>query len=77
MNATADKDNGQDLPPPVSSSRASETLVEKRGLMSRLPSESWRSYVMADVDSELSTWPLAAYCFMTGFMSVSSSVFLN
>jgi hypothetical protein len=29
---------------------------------------SFRSYLMADVDTEQTTAPLAAYCFMTGFM---------
>jgi hypothetical protein len=29
---------------------------------------SFRSYLMADVDPEQTTAPLAAYCFMTGFM---------
>jgi hypothetical protein len=29
---------------------------------------SFRSYLMADVDPAQTTAPLAAYCFMTGFM---------
>ena len=29
---------------------------------------SLRSYLMADVDPAQTTAPLAAYCFMTGFM---------
>lgn len=29
-----------------------------------------RAYLMADVNPDLSTWPLAAYCFMTGFIDV-------
>lgn len=29
---------------------------------------SLRSYLMADVDPAQTTTPLAAYCFMTGFM---------
>ena len=31
-----------------------------------------KAHLMADVDPERSTFPLAAYCFMTGFMCVPS-----
>ncbi|KAI0065235.1 hypothetical protein BV25DRAFT_1799340 [Artomyces pyxidatus] len=31
-----------------------------------------RAYLMTDVDGELSTFPLAAYCFMTGFIDAVS-----
>jgi len=36
------------------------------------PTASLRSYLMADVDPAQTTAPLAAYCFMTGFIDVIS-----
>jgi hypothetical protein len=29
-----------------------------------------RAYLMQDVNPDLSTWPLVAYCFMTGWLCV-------
>ena len=44
---------------------ASTTVVPKGDVEHET---SLRSYLMADVDPAQTTAPLAAYCFMTGFM---------
>jgi len=54
------------LPAPVSSSTPSTAY-------SSLRRGGLREFLMTEVDPDLSTIPLAAYCFMTGWMSVSLS----
>ena len=55
------------LPAPVSSSSPSTAnSLPRRGTL--------REFLMTEVDPDLSTIPLAAYCFMTGWMFVSAPV---
>jgi hypothetical protein len=54
------------LPAPVSSSHPST-------IYSTLRRGTLREFLMTEVDPDRSTIPLAAYCFMTGWMSVSLS----
>lgn len=62
MTATVEKDA---LPRPASSSSEKDYAlwVSPTAIFSR-------EHLMMDVDGERSTFPLAAYCFMTGFMYV-------
>ena len=63
--------SGQDadaLPRPTSASTASDRSVARR-----LLTPAVYDHLMADVDPAQSTAPLAAFCFMTGYMSVSPS----
>jgi hypothetical protein len=53
------------LPPPASSSPLKSPL-------STLWRDNLQDYFMTQVDPELSTIPLAAYCFMTGWMCAAS-----
>jgi hypothetical protein len=48
-------------------SKANDTELGERGT----PAHSLWTYLMADVDPAQSTGPLAAFCFMTGYMCVS------
>ena len=58
------------LPPPASSKASNNTLLNNNQLWtSPLDLFSYRHW-MSDVDPQRSTMPLAAFCFMTGFMCV-------
>lgn len=59
--APADKEAEGTLPVPVSSSPSTS-------LPSQSASRGLQDFLMSEVDPELSTFPLAAYCFMTGWM---------
>jgi hypothetical protein len=48
-------------------SKAVDTELGERGT----PAQSLWTHLMADVDPNQSTGPLAAFCFMTGYMCVS------
>ena len=51
--------------------QSTSTAVVSRGDVEHVAvkqTASLRSYLMADVDPAQTTAPLAAYCFMTGFM---------
>lgn len=51
--------------------QSTSTAVVPRGDVEHVAAKqtaSLRSYLMADVDPAQTTAPLAAYCFMTGFM---------
>ena len=61
------------LPRPASSSTAASNNRDYALWMSPQVLFS-RDHWMADVDGERATLPLAAYCFMTGFMCVPFSV---
>jgi len=67
MAATHVQSDPESLP---GSSKESQTTIEK----SPRPwsSVAIREYLMADVDPTLSTVPLSAYCFMTGFIDAIS-----
>lgn len=62
--AAAEKDG---LPQPAVSSPYSEKDRES-ALWMAPTTVLTKSHIMSDVDPERSTFPLAAYCFMTGFM---------
>ena len=68
----AEKD-GPSLPQPAVQQDSPGTLLHTAQLFAN-PREvfSYRHW-MGDVDPQQSTFPLAAYCFMTGFMYVFSS----
>ena len=51
--------------PPQSSDVSQETAV---GARRKSPAFLSRDYLFADVNPDQLTWPMAAYCFMTGFM---------
>jgi hypothetical protein len=58
-----------------SSSKSTSTAAVLKGDAEHValkPTASLRSYLMADVDPAQTTAPLAAYCFMTGFIDVIS-----
>ena len=59
------------LPRPTSATTASD-----RSLARRLLTPAVYDHFMADVDPAQSTTPLAAFCFMTGYMSVSPALTL-
>lgn len=64
------------LPPPASSKASNNTLLGNNQLWSSpLDLFSYRHW-MSDVDPQQSTMPLAAFCFMTGFMCVQHFLFL-
>ena len=69
---SAGKDADADtLPRPTSATTASD-----RSLARRLLTPAVYDHLMADVDPAQSTTPLAAFCFMTGYMSVSPALTL-
>ncbi|KAI0746588.1 hypothetical protein C8Q80DRAFT_1176063 [Daedaleopsis nitida] len=62
------------LPQPVLSKESNNTVVETARLATSPRTVFSTSHLMGDVDPMQSTFPLAAYCFMTGFIdSVSFS----
>ena len=65
--AAAEKDG---LPPPASSSYSDRDSA----LWMAPTTVLTKSHVQSDVDPERSTLPLAAYCFMTGYMCVTHDV---
>ena len=65
--SSSPSDPNPTLPPPAVSKEAEQ--LARTG--SYAPWSSWsdlKRYVMQDVNPSLCTTPLAAYCFMTGFM---------
>jgi hypothetical protein len=54
----------------------SKVVDAERGGQDALPQSFW-TYLMSDVDPALSTGPLTAFCFMTGFMCVLFSFSSN
>lgn len=61
---------GKDALPPPASTHYSEKDRES-ALWMAPTTVLTKSHVMSDVDPERSTLPLAAYCFMTGFVCVN------
>ena len=56
------------LPPPASSKESNNTIVNTAQLWTNPQAIFSARHWMTDVDPLQSTLPLAAYCFMTGFM---------
>ena len=56
------------LPKPVSAKESRDTIVETAQLWTSPRTVFSKAHLMGDVDPAQSTFPLAAYCFMTGFM---------
>jgi hypothetical protein len=59
------------MPSSLKGTLSTSTAVVQKGDAEHValkPTASLRSYLMADVDPTQTTAPLAAYCFMTGFM---------
>ena len=56
------------LPQPVSSKESHTTIVDTAQLWVSPRTVLSKRHLMTDVDPVHSTFPLAAYCFMTGFM---------
>ncbi|KAK7446642.1 hypothetical protein VKT23_014336 [Stygiomarasmius scandens] len=52
--------------------RLPDENVEEGGIFAELKKHSYWSYLMTEVDPEWCTAPLAAYCFMTGFIDAIS-----
>lgn len=62
--------NSEDLGPPPATSTSSD--VEGGKNSSAGEKANWRDYLLADVASKEATGPLAAFCFMTGYIDVVS-----
>jgi len=71
ISTTAAAKEAEALPSPVSAAR-SATFSHSSGLMNRLMPDGIKSYLMTDVEPLQSTGPLAAYCFMTGYVDAVS-----
>lgn len=56
------------LPQPASSKESHSTIVDTAQLWTSPGTVFTTRHLMTDVDPVQSTFPLAAYCFMTGFM---------
>ena len=57
-----------DLPKPITHKESHSTIVEVAQLWASPRTVFSAAHLMGDVDPAKSTFPLAAYCFMTGFM---------
>ena len=62
------------LPPPALQRRSSQLLTHKDGEDDVTTIARLKKHLLAEVDGELSTAPLSAYCFMTGFMCVNCTL---
>ena len=66
--APASEKKVETLPQPVSSKESHSTIVQTAQLWTSPGTVFSKAHLMGDVDPAQSTFPLAAYCFMTGFM---------
>lgn len=70
------KTTNDDLNPSPSHTTVAGSNHSKRDAERGVPNTAvslWK-YLMEDVDSSQTTAPLAAYCFMTGYMCVNSNI---
>lgn len=61
-------EKAETLPQPASSKESHSTIVDTAQLWTSPGTVFTTRHLMTDVDPVQSTFPLAAYCFMTGFM---------
>ncbi|TCD62663.1 hypothetical protein EIP91_006585 [Steccherinum ochraceum] len=70
--ATTQGSSKENLPQPVSTSTSVNTSHHDNNLWVIPTNLFSKSHLFADVDPERSTFPLAAYCFMTGYIDAVS-----
>lgn len=66
--ATLASDSKENLPQPVSAPTPSQASTSDTRLWVMPANVLSKSHLFTDVDPQRSTFPLAAYCFMTGYM---------